>query len=110
MVALLSVGCGPSGQSIAPTTQAATATAAPTMASAAPSQSHRAVGVLQPLPSVGAIDAGTYVVSNPASSWERSGNDEDGYTSSDPCFEGCADYMAISFTVPDGWATRDGLV
>ena len=62
------------------------------------------------LPTAGSLGPGTYVVSNPANSWERDGNDEDGFSASDPCYEGCADYASISFTVPDGWATTDGLI
>ncbi len=62
------------------------------------------------LPTSGSLGPGTYVWSNPANSWERSGNNVQGYDMSDPCTPGCADYVSISFTVPDGWATTDGLI
>jgi len=66
----------------------------------APSEAEEAVGALQPLPSAGAIDAGTYVMPNP-------------YTDDAPvrhCDRGCSAYDSLVLTLPDGWAITDGLL
>jgi len=44
-----------------------------------------------PLPPAGAVAPGTYFLNN-------------------PCVDRCPDYRRIIFTLPAGWATRDGLV
>jgi len=52
------------------------------------------------LPAAAELAPGTYFMRNP-------------YIDQDPvrsCVRGCADYRRITFTLPDGWATRDGLV
>lgn len=52
------------------------------------------------LPAAAALEPGAYFIRNP-------------YTDADPirgCERGCADYTRITFTLPSGWATRDGLV
>jgi len=53
-----------------------------------------------PIPARGDLAPGAYFMANP-------------YNDADPvrdCERGCADYKRILFTLPDGWATRDGLV
>jgi len=53
-----------------------------------------------PLPAASALAPGTQFLANP-------------YTDSNgirDCLRGCADYTRIVFTVPSGWATREGLV
>ncbi len=47
------------------------------------------------LPAAGSLEPGTYVMANP-------------YVDADPIFS--ADYQRITFTMPDGWATVDGLI
>jgi hypothetical protein len=52
------------------------------------------------VPTAGALAPGTYFMVNP-------------YIDDDPvrgCSRGCADYTGIIFTLPAGWAIRDGLV
>jgi hypothetical protein len=52
------------------------------------------------LPTAASLEPGSYVVANP-------------YIDEDPlrsCEQGCSDYLSITFTVPDGWASADGLV
>lgn len=52
------------------------------------------------LPAAATLAPGTYFVHNP-------------YSDQDPvrsCESGCADYRRITFTLPAGWATSDGLV
>ena len=52
------------------------------------------------LPAAGSLEPGTYVIDNP-------------YVDGDPirsCESGCSDYQRITFTMPDGWATVDGLI
>jgi hypothetical protein len=52
------------------------------------------------LPEAASLQPGTYVYSNP-------------YVDEDPvrsCERGCSDYRSITFTLPEGWATSDGLV
>lgn len=52
------------------------------------------------LPTAASLQPGTYFIANP-------------YVDADPvrsCERGCSDYGSIRFTLPDGWATADGLV
>ena len=54
------------------------------------------------LPTAASLEPGTYVVANP-----HRGDDSD---PSLGCPDSCSDYKSITFTLPDGWATLDGLV
>ena len=57
-------------------------------------------GMQVPLPSAGALASGTYFLANP-------------YLDENPartCTRGCSSYQRVTFTLPPGWATSDGLV
>jgi hypothetical protein len=52
------------------------------------------------LPTVGSLAPGEYYIANPYTDQDLARN----------CYNGCSDYVGITLTVPDGWASVDGLI